>query len=169
MEISEREYLELRMQVRTLQSQVDSMNAPKKKTSLKDAVREQVISSVWNLDDAKPIFGYSDANADAWLQMLALAKAIHEPSNLFYMDKCYGYDRYNTRPYIRSISNKNKYKKVSDLTPEQFAISVQMLDELIPIYNRYFKLLHQKVMYDPTGKGDYEPVGVLDEQLLKEE
>lgn len=76
---------------------------------------------------------------------------------------------YSNRPYIRSTDRKNAPRKISDLTPEQVALSVQMLDEMIPIYNRYFKMTHQRVLYDPTGRGDYIPVGVVDEQVLEDE
>ncbi|WP_124067415.1 hypothetical protein [Clostridium sp. E02] len=169
MEISNEDYYALKTQVSTLQTQVNLMQAPKKTTKLRDLLKEQVISRVTNLDNAKPIFGYSDFNSDAWNQaFLLLAKIIHEPSNLFYMDTaCNG--PYRARPYIRSLDKRGRLKKVSDLTPEQLEVSVQMLDELIPIYNRYFKMLHQKVMFDPTGRGDYEPIGVVDEDILKEE
>ena len=169
MEISNEEYFALKAQVSLLQNQVNSMQAPKKITKLRDMLKEQVISRVTNLDNAKPIFGYCDFNSDAWNQaFLPLAKMIHEPSDLFYMGTaCNG--PYRTRPYIRSLNKRGRLKKISDLTPEQIEASVQMLDELIPIYNKYFKMLHQRVMYDPTGRGDYEPIGVVDEDTLKEE
>lgn len=169
MEISEKEYYELQRQVRTLQSQVDAMNGPKKVTSLRDLVEEQVISGVKNLEDDRPIFGYSHFNSDAWAQFLALSKMLHEPSPLFYMGRAYSSDQWHIKPYIRWINPKNGPKKIADLTPEQARVSVQMLDELIPIYNRYFKLMHQRVLYDPTGKGEYEPYGVVDEQEVQSE
>lgn len=162
MEISEKEYYELQMQVMRLQSQVESMKIPKQ-TTMKDLVNEQVISRVWNLADDKPIFEYRRFNSDAWTQMLALAKLIHEPSPLFYMDRTIG--NYSPKSYIRSIFPKNRPRKISDLTPEELAVSVQMLNEIIPIYNKYFKLMHQRVMYDPTGKGDYEPIRILDDDM----
>nr|WP_288828471.1 hypothetical protein [uncultured Clostridium sp.] len=169
MEISNEEYYALKAQVSILQNQVNSMQAPKKITKLRDMLKEQVISHVTNLDNAKPIFGYSDFSGDAWNQaFLPLAKMIHEPSKLFYMGTACN-DPYRPRPYIRSLDKRERLKKVSDFTTEQLEVSVQMLDELIPIYNRYFKMLHQKVMFDPTGRGDYEPIGVLDEDILKEE
>lgn len=162
MEIDEKEYYELQMQVRCLQSQVGSMKMPKQ-TTMKDLVNEQVISRVWNLAEDKPIFGYRYFNSDAWTQMLALAKMIHEPSSSFYMDRtisgCF------SRPYIRSIFPKNRPRKISDLTPEELNVSVQMLNEIIPIYNKYFKRMHQRVIYDRTGKGDYVSVGVLDDNM----
>lgn len=160
MEVSEKEYYELQMQVRTLKHQVDAMSSPRR-TALKDLVKEQVISHVWNLADDKPIFEYRRFNSDAWTQMLALAKMIHDPSSLFYMDRTI--NGYASKPYIRSIFPKNRPRKISDLTPEELNVSVQMLNEIIPIYNKYFKLMHQRVIYDPTGKGDYRSIGVLDD------
>lgn len=160
MEISEKEYYELQMQVRLLQSRVEGMKIPKQ-TTMKDLVNEQVISRVWNLADDKPIFEYSRSNSDAWTQMLVLAKMIHEPSPLFYMDRTN--NGYFSKPYIRSIFPKNRPRKISDLTPEELTVSVQMLNEIIPIYNKYFKQMHQRVIYDPTGKGDYRSIGVLDD------
>lgn len=162
MEISEKEYCELKMQVRLLQSRVEGMKVPKQ-TTMRDLVNEQVISRAWNIADDKPIFEYRRFNSDAWTQMLALAKLIHEPSPLFYMDRTN--NDYFSRPYIQSIFPKNRPRKISDLTPEELAVSVQMLNEIIPIYNKYFKLMHQRVMYDPTGKGDYEPIRILDDDM----
>lgn len=162
MEISEKEYYELMSQVKVLKNQVESMQSPRR-TTLLDMMNEQVISHVRNISDTKPIFGYCCNSSEAWTVMMQLAKMVHKPSDLFYMDQCCAYDRYHMRPYIRSTSIKNSPRKIADLNAEQVNVSVQMLNEIIPIYNKYFKMMHKKVMYDPTGKGDYEPIGVMDQ------
>jgi len=170
MEISEQEYYELKMQVSSLQNTVNTLQSPKK-TTIKDMLKEQVISGVSNLEDARPVFGYCyGINSDAWTQLLLpLAKMIHDPSPLFYMGSTPDFYSRRTKPYIRWDYPKNKVRKIADLTPEQIEISVQMMDEIIPIYNRYYKMLHQKVLYDPTGRGDYQPIGVIDEDMLKDD
>lgn len=161
MEISEKEYNNLKFQISTLQNTINSLQAMPRK-NIKDMLKEQVIDGVTNIDNSKPIFGYRRLQSEAWNYFLQIAKVIHEPSKLFYMGTAMC-----EIPYIRSDFNRSSPKKIKDLSPEQAAISVQMLDEIIPIYNRYFKLLHSKVMYDPTGKGDYELIGVLDEDKTK--
>lgn len=168
MEISEKEYYELQRQVRTLQSQVDAMNGPKK-ISLLDMIDEQVISSVHTADSTKPVFVYLRRPSDAWKMMLTLAKKIHEPSRLFNMRRSVGCYNGNYRPYIDFVSGGNCPRKISDMTEKQQEISARMLNEIIPIYNRYFKLMHQQVLYDPTGKGEYELYGVVDEQEVRSE
>ena len=168
MEISEKEYYELMTQVRALKDQVEAIQSPRK-TTLLDMVNERVISDVRNISDEEPIFGYSYLASDAWTVMLQLAKMIHNPSRLFYMDRRYGQNRFCTRPYINSMNAKNPPRKIADLTADQVNVSVQMLNEIIPIYNKYFKMMHRKVMYDPTGKGDYEPIGVVDNDALNQD
>lgn len=168
MEISEKEYYELKERVSTLQSTVDSLQKPKRITELRSYLNEKVISEVVNLHKEKPIFGYvSYPHAEAWDRaLLPLAKMVHRPSRPFYMSTHYIYPQnIHIRRSIDSIRGNDKLPNITDLTPEQVNISIQMLNEIIPIYNRYFKLMHQKVLYDPTGKGNYEPIGVIDEIL----
>lgn len=171
MEISEKEYYELKMQINNLQSTVNELQNPTRKiTTIKDMLYEQVISGVHNLEEAKPLFGYRyNVNCDAWtMALLPLAKMLHDPSPLFYMDSAAADFRgYTKKPYIR-MNLKNRVRKITDLTLEQIELSVQMMNEIVPIYNRYFKMTHQRVLYDPTGRGDYESVGVLDEDILKD-
>lgn len=161
MEISITEYNALMFQISTLQKTVDALQKLPPK-NIKNMLKEQVIDRVTNLDDSRPIFGYGEGQAEAWNYFLQIAKVIHTPSKLFYLGTACG-----DRPYIRCESTRNSPKRIKELTAEQVAMSVQMLNEITPIYNRYFKLLHSKVMYDPTGKGDYELIGVLDERKME--
>ncbi len=165
MQISVEEYNALMFRISTLQKAVDVLQKCPPK-NIKNMLKEQVISRVANLDDSRPIFGYREGQPEAWNYFLQIAKVIHTPSKLFCLGTtCCGYGE---RPYIRSEYAKYSPKRIKDLTAEQVAISVEMLDEIIPIYNRYFKRLHSKVMYDPTGKGDYELIGVLDERMTED-
>lgn len=161
MEISEKEYFDLQIQVRSLQEQVNSLSVPRK-TSLAGAVSAEVLSRVTNIVDDKPIFGYSaSCNNDVWTLMMQLAKTLHTPSDFFYMDKgC------NHRPYIRSTHHRERVKKIADMTDVQFGASVEMLNEIVPIYNKYFKKMHQNVWYDATGQGDYQSIPVIDNMKL---
>ena len=169
MEISEKEYYELQFQVRALQSQVNAMSDPKRITNLASMVREPVIDRVRCITRDKPVFGYSSSmSCDTWTLLLQMAKNIHEPSALFRKEMRISWGEYQ-HPYINMIFNQKKPRRITDLTPEQIRVSVQMLDEIIPIYNRYFKDMHQRVMYDPTGKGEYESYGVIDEQVAQSE
>lgn len=163
MEISEKEYNELKLQIASLQNTVNDLQNPPKR-NIKTMLKEQVIDGVHNMNDEKPVFGYSRFDSEVWKYLLEIGKAVHKPSRTFYMGTAL-----HNRPYIRCDDIKKGIpQKVKDLSQEQMEISVRMLDEIVPIYNRYYKMLHQKVMYDPTGKGDYELIGVLDYDLIHE-
>ena len=157
MEISEREYFELKEQVLQLQNKLDAIPKPAK--YLRDRVAEVPISSVRNVVDDEPIFDYRYMSNDAWTLFVKLSKMIHEPSDRFYMGTSSTYPTYG-RPYIRSYKNGKAPAKIAEMTEEQVSISIDMLNELIPIYNKYFRLTHQTVLYDPTGDGKYEMVMV---------
>lgn len=160
MEISEREYYELKEQVRQLQNKVDGIK-DKPRGDLASAVRELPIDYIAS-EEAIPVFEYRKRASDTWQVFLRLAKLLHTPSPKFYMDR--SHPGYGARPYIRQSGRMLPPKRISGLTEEQLNASVEMLNEMIPIYNKYFKETHSKVLYDPTGKGDYEWRGVVNEE-----
>lgn len=153
MEISEKEYAELLMQIETLKQKVNGINP---KTSIVDLITEKPIACVAKTQDTYPEFKYNNSQlTDVWKRFLYIAKAIHSKSYNFYMDKTiYG------GSYIRCVGNHEYPKKVTDMTKEEIQISVQMLDELIPIYNKYFKLTHPYVLYSDNKEGIYRKIYV---------
>lgn len=154
MEITEQEYYELKAQVELLKQKVDGVKKPR--ADFASLVMEKPISYVRNIEDSLPVFDYKwSASGDEWTLFLRLAKIIHRPNNLFYMDSC-------TRgPYIRSIKKGCAPRKFTEMTEEQIELSVQMLNELIPIYNKYYKEIHPAVLYDADGNGLYKNVNVI--------
>ena len=59
-----------------------------------------------------------------------------------------------------------------EMSEEQIQVSIDMLNELIPIYNKYFQKTHQTVFYSENKDGIYKPVQVFrveDEELLQQQ
>lgn len=158
MEISEKEYFELKEQVRQLQCKVDGINKPPK--DLRSRVVETPINEVRNVEEGTPVFDYRHWPGDeAWVVFIKLAKLIHKPSNRFYMDLAYSYGK--PEPYIRSYRCGDTPRKITDMSEEQVQISIDMLNEMIPIYNKYFKKTHETVLYSESKDGIYKPVNVF--------
>ena len=160
MEISEKEYLELREQVRQLQLKVEGVSSPPK--DLRSRVSETPITFVRNIEEDMPTFDYlHSANDDAWIAFVKLAKIIHKPSDRFYMSTEHPG---SNKPYIRSYRQGEAPRKITELSEEQIQVSVDMLNELIPIYNKYFQKLHQTVLYSENNDGVYKQVNVFSEE-----
>ena len=158
MEISEKEYLELKEQVRQLQLKVEGVSSPPK--DLRSRVADTPISHVRNVEEGKPVFDYMHSSSDdSWIAFIKLAKLIHKPSDRFYMDKS-GFG-IGEAPYIRSYRSGEAPRKITEMSEEQIQISIDMLNELIPIYNKYFQKTHETVLYSEKGNGVYERVNVF--------
>ena len=65
------------------------------------------------------------------------------------------------KPYIRSYRSGEAPRKITEMSEEQIQISIDMLNELIPIYNKYFQKTHETVLYSEKGNGVYERVNVF--------
>lgn len=161
MEISEREYYELKDQIRQLQYKVEGTSSPPK--DLRSRVADTPISHVRNVKEDAPIFDYMHASSDdAWIAFVKLAKMIHKPSDKFYMGTAVAYGSIrNAEPYIRSYRNGEAPRKITEMSEEQVQISVDMLNELIPIYNKYFQKIHETVLYSENNDGIYKSVNVF--------
>ena len=132
------------------------------KKYLINAIKVRPYELVRNNFHEHPIFEPDTFTGDAWQVFFRMAKLLHRPSPKFYMttSKCDGkqfitYDKYPHAP-----------KHVTDLTVEQQKLSLDMLNEMIPIWNKYFALAHQTVLYDAKGNGDFRKVKVLYEENL---
>lgn len=156
MEISEREYFELKEQVRLLQEKVNGIKEPKKE--LCNLVSELPIHYIHKSTNEYPDFKYTkDASSDAWKVFIQLAKILHTTSFKFVMDETRPGSRV---PYIRCIGHHEIPKRITAMTNEQIAMSVQMLNEMIPIYNKYFMQTHEYVLYSNTNDGQYRRIYV---------
>ena len=161
MEISEREYYELKEQIRQLQYKVEGISSPPK--DLRSRVSDTPISHVRNVKEDAPIFDYMHAASDdAWIAFVKLAKLIHKPSDKFYMGTAMTHcSIHKENPFIRSYRHGEAPRKITEMSEEQVQISVDMLNELIPIYNKYFQKTHETVLYSENNDGIYKPVNVF--------
>lgn len=98
----------------------------------------------------KPVCYYETGTRSAWTLFTGLAKQIHA-EDTFRATNCtrnidiglYSWDR-------RSHAAPRVF---NHLTYEQKLLSLQMLNDLIPIYNKYYKLAHPYAgFFDVTGK-----------------
>lgn len=163
MEISEREYFELKEQVRLLQEKVNGINKPR--GDLASQVSELPINYISNNVNDYPDFKYfKSVGNDAWRVFIQLAKILHTTSCKFHMEES---SVRRGEPYIRSIGHHVTPKRITEMTDDQIAVSIQMLNELIPIYNKYFMQTHEYVLYSDTNDGQYRRIYV--EKELSEE
>lgn len=138
MEITREEYLALTKRIEELEKE----RALSKLFTYKSwayAVNELPIENIRTIDshnDAIQLY-YSKEARDTWLLFSKIAKFIHAPHFDFRAE----YQSYNGF-YWRQCSKKNPPTRYMDLTDEQKQLSLEMLNELIPIYNKYYKMAH---------------------------
>ena len=71
------------------------------------------------------------------------------------------------RPYIRSTCSKTP-RTIEQLSADQVRISAEMLNEMVAIYNRYYVMLHEQVVYDPRDGSGAQLVDVIPPQPDRE-
>ena len=137
---------ELKRQAEEINRKIKELSAPKQ---IAPYVTARPLSHPRNLKADEPVFGYTQwIDQDVWNAFIKLAKAVHTKSPQFYMSTSYP-----GRPYIRCTRAETP-KTIEQLSVEQVKISAEMLDEMIAVYNRYFSMLHEQVVYDPRdGSG----------------
>ncbi len=155
MVISEAEYLEMKNQIDQLKAKVDNMGGNK---SIRDSVDCLPYEFIKNIEDDVPIFVPFDSGGDTWNLFMRLAKILHKQDWKFYMDSTMRFSCKN--PYIRTVGNHNVSTRISQLSDKQITLSVQMLNELIPIYNKFFQMAHEVVLYKPDDSGGFQNVKV---------
>lgn len=139
---------ELKRQAEEINRRIKELSAPKQ---IAPYVTVRPLSHPRNLKESEPIFGYTQwVDQDVWNAFIKLAKAVHVKSPQFYMSTtCPEYGR----PYIRR-TRAEMPRTIEQLSVEQVKLSAEMLDEMIAVYNRYFSMLHEQVIYDPRdGSG----------------
>lgn len=152
--VSCEELEELKRQAEEINRRINKLSAPKQ---IAPYVTVRPLSHPRNLKDDEPIFGYTQwVDQDVWNAFIKLAKAVHSKSPQFYMSTAYPG---SSRPYIR-CTNAETPRTIEQLSVEQIKISAEMLDEMIAVYNRYFSILHERVVYDPRDGSDPQLVEV---------
>lgn len=152
MEISELEYLQMKEQIAKLKDKIDSIGGVR---SIRDMVKCLPYEYIKNMEDDIPIFVPVDCGGDAWNTFLRLAKILHTQDWRFFMGSWV-----NRCDIIRTIGNHSTPTRISQLSSEQIFLSVQMLNELIPIYNKYFQKSHESILYKPDARESFQSVKV---------
>lgn len=153
--IGQEEYGRLLEKIRTLETKLNTC-AP---VSIACNVRELPLRTPTNLYEDRPVFGFSNlTNENAWTCFVRLAKLVHEKPRLYYMKKnSYG------NSYITSDTQKDSIpRKIEMLSQEEYRDSVDMLNEMVPIFNKYFKKNHQYVPYKRNKDSEVEMIKVSD-------
>lgn len=154
-EIPYEEIEELKRQAEEINRRIKELSAPKQ---IAPYVTERPLSHPRNLKQNEPVFGYTRyVDQDVWNAFIKLAKAIHTKSPQFYMG--------TTSPgspnlYIRSTYAETP-RTIDQLSAEQVKVSAEMLNEMIAIYNRYFLMLHEQVLYDPRDGSGVHLIDVI--------
>ena len=107
---------------------------------------------------AKPIAYYRrTATADAWTVFTKLAKLNHG-TDVYHLNfsKC-------TRSYYWDHKSISAPKSHTALTYEQKLLSLEMLNELVPIYNKYYKKANPYVRFFDDSKMVTFDLQVIDE------
>lgn len=145
MEIPYEEYIQLKNRVSELEEQL-KCSTGNRILNFSSLVDVMPISSIRLIDDHDSSQGvkYSDfINGNgAWDCFVKLAKLIHLKDPSYIAER----RNWNKDLYYRSYDYKNQPKRICDLTPEQVRVSINMMNELIAVYNRYFTELHKGVL-----------------------
>lgn len=135
MEISLQDYCDLQRKVSELQDQVDSLTKAGRTLTLADLVAELPIYGV-AFDGSSPHYR-TGVSSPQWNAFILLAKKLHTSTPQFTQRRytCNGSSYFDK-------SREIEPKRIADLTPDQVDLSVAMLNELIPIYNKYYEACH---------------------------
>lgn len=134
MEISEREYLELKRRVEMLESKQKAAPSDRGWAFSVKVMPHDIVRAVNSCD--KNLEVYCDtACSDAWKAFSDLAKYIHRRPTTFVWE----FNRYH-RYFSWNQELYHAPKRYHQLTEEQKLLSLDMLNELIPIYNKYYAL-----------------------------
>lgn len=97
-----------------------------------------------NVDDINEVeLIYVDTASDIpWKCFSQLAKYIHQSPVTYYMSTEHPKSH---KPYVRECENAVTYpRRYSDMTEDQIKISGQMVEEMIKVWNKYFKKINKK-------------------------
>ena len=153
---------ELKKTAAEIQRKIDALTAP---TSLAKALKNipYGLPRFEDQDCRNPVVFSKWLDSDVWKHFLAIGKYIHSKNGVFIERNRFGY-----YPYYVDHQDGFRPKRVSDLTKEEVAISAEMLDRMIEIYNEYMVKLHtQVVLRDYLGCMKVVPVTPPDEMPIE--
>lgn len=143
MEIQEQELQKLEQQVKELQEQINKIKIPNKRNII-GKLKEKPISHIMTCEDGKTIDYKSTSSATAWKCIMEMLKEVLKSDYEF--EECIhkispscSYRSFRVTDY-----NPDKEKVVlENLEREVYQEIVNMADELVSVYNKYFKMFHQ--------------------------
>lgn len=112
----------------------------------------------------KPTVYYTKGARDAWQAFTKLAKQIHE-KNSYHLVPAGSWRREN---YIWDRKTLYAPKSHTALTYEEKLLSLEMLNELVPIYNKYYKLAHPYAEFYEAGVKAFN-LQIIDEDECRSE
>lgn len=136
------EYNQAVSKIKELQEKVAQYEKNVMIRSLSDAGVKPPIYMISVLNDKVPkiedsIFEYvSTGKNEEWREFEKLGKLLHRPTPIFYMNET---SQGSGVQMVRSENNVTRYRKYDQLTPQQIKLSAEMVDEMIEIWNEYFK------------------------------
>lgn len=137
LEISYEEYRDLKRRIEELErEQAKTKVLPMKRWAYQ--VNELPIDTIRLSENigSIPFFRYSQEARETWEVFVKLAKHVHT--------RVTPYEESTIHSWTRKTCDKIP-RKCEDLTYEEQKLSIEMLNELIPIYNKYFKLAHPEI------------------------
>lgn len=113
----------------------------------------------WSENNPEFVFKHETGyyNFKAWDLLLKLSKMIHEKNGLFY-----SYQKHNSLSYgINESIRPNKSLNFDNLSDEEFQISIDMLNDMVEVFNKYFKKTHRYIKYQ-SADGDLSVIKVYE-------
>ena len=164
MYIPDEEYYELKKQLQALNEKIEYVKKP---TSFASVVEIKPYGYISSVDFYTPVFApRADCSNEVWKLFIQLGKSIHQSASYFKPDLP---TKWNSRAYIRKISNKKVPKTLAEMSAEQIKLSAEMITEMIGIYNRYFQKVNTHVLFDEHRTGEYSPVVIMYPEELNEQ
>jgi hypothetical protein len=147
--MNEEEYLEAKMKLLQLQSQVAEYENLSRSLGAFTVNSPLSFIHVDNPDTARiqdATFSYQAVKYDVpWKAFSALAKFLHVKDWMFYMSTV---SPGSNKPYVRTKGEHKVPRNFSSMSYEQLSVSGKMVDEMISIWNKYFMEVHKNIYYE---------------------
>lgn len=136
MYIPDEEYLELKRQIESLSRRLEVSCRPRNFAE----VVEKPYGYVRCVDDKKLIFMPDrTSHDDAWKYICWLGKCIHKEVSKFH--------RYKGSSCVIKDNSPRTPRLITEMTDEQMILSANMMNEIVAVYNKYYKMANTHVMY----------------------